>query len=195
MRLFSRRRPYEKRFAGTWEDRIADLFDAGIDFRGRTVLDVGCNMGIVAYEVSKKSPETIHGLDVYKPAIRIARRIFSGVPIKHRFDVVDICDERKLRSCLSPSYDIVLLLSVWHHLRDRNGVQAADRAASQIAMRCKHALIARVPPELAGTFGELLAPLGFRQVYRSPSRRGTLSIFLAFERSSVAKEAALTPDR
>jgi len=193
MRLF--RRPFERRFLGTWEDRIADLFDAGVDFRGRSVLDVGCNMGIVAYEVSKQNPKSIHGLDVYKPAIRVARRIFIGVPINHRFDVVDICNERKLLSCLSPSYDIVLLLSVWHHLRNRTSAQAADRAVRKIAMRCKRALIARVPPELAGSFGDLVTPLGFRQAYRSPGRRGTLGIFLAFERSSVAGEAVPKSDR
>jgi hypothetical protein len=74
-------------------------------------------------------------------------------------------------------------------------VQAADRSLIQIATRCNHALVVRVPPEFAGTFADLVIPLGFRQAYRSPGRRGTLGIFLGFERSADATEAVPALDR
>ncbi|TKB75006.1 MAG: hypothetical protein E5W81_16190, partial [Mesorhizobium sp.] len=71
----------QKRFKGTWDDRLDGLFSAEVDYAGKSILDVGCNMGVVAYEISKLGPTSIHGIDILKPHIETARMIFLGCPV------------------------------------------------------------------------------------------------------------------
>jgi len=52
------------RVGRSWRQRIEDLDAYGIDYAGETVLDAGCNVGILAYEISKRGPAFIHALDV-----------------------------------------------------------------------------------------------------------------------------------
>ena len=57
-------------FVGDWNFRIGDLFKCGVEFRGRTVLDAGCNMGLLAYEIAKHEPKFIHGTSATHAALR-----------------------------------------------------------------------------------------------------------------------------
>jgi hypothetical protein len=141
-------------------------------------------MGIVAYEISKRNPRSIHGVDTYEPAIVIAQRIFMAVDVEHRFEVADVTDERKMRSTLAPSYDIILMLSVWHHLRKRQA-EKADAAVRSVAERCREWFVARVPPSLVDTLRDVLAPIDFRLNYQSSQQHRHLGVFLAFEKSKT----------
>ena len=84
----------EKRFTGEWSDRLNGLFSCGVDFAGRSILDLGCNMGIVAYEIAKHGPVSIHGVDQNRQHIQIARSIFQAVPVESRFDCMSIASRR-----------------------------------------------------------------------------------------------------
>ena len=52
------------RVGRSWRQRIEDLDACAIDYAGKTVLDAGCNVGILAYEISKRGPAFVHALDI-----------------------------------------------------------------------------------------------------------------------------------
>ena len=103
----------KKLYNGTISERLSGIFDVDLDYAGKSILDVGCNIGIIGYEISKSRPKLIHGIDSYRPAIDTARRIFMGVDTESAFHAVDLANDRALHRVLEPQYDIVLLLAVW----------------------------------------------------------------------------------
>jgi SAM-dependent methyltransferase len=148
-----------KRFKGTWDDRLDGLFSAGVDYAGKSILDIGCNMGVVAYEISKRGPGSIHGIDNLKPHIETARMIFLGSPVPSRFDCLNL-GSRRLRRVLQPQYDIVMLLAVYHHMQRSLGPDKALRVLSDIAKRAQ-TIVARVPPGKDSELVEVLSDEGF----------------------------------
>lgn len=71
----------EKRFIGNWDFRLRPLLECNIDFKGKSILDAGCNVGVIDYEISKFGPSFIHGIDNYRAGIYAARNIFAGVEV------------------------------------------------------------------------------------------------------------------
>jgi len=73
-------REYRRKFGGRdWQSRFQTLASFGIDYRDKVILDAGCNLGILGYEISKQKPAFYHGIDVDRAALNVARGIFSGV--------------------------------------------------------------------------------------------------------------------
>jgi 2-polyprenyl-3-methyl-5-hydroxy-6-metoxy-1,4-benzoquinol methylase len=142
MRLFGRKKQ-KTEFSGTWDHRIGDVFECGVDYRGKTILDAGCNMGIVDYEIAKKHPKFIHGIDEEKWFIEIARSIFLAVPVESQFDVLDLTRNARLVRLLHPHYDIVLLLSVYPHVYRESGQAAARLLAQTLFARCSETFVLR----------------------------------------------------
>lgn len=169
----------EKRFKGTWGDRLDGLFSVGVTYTGKSVLDVGCNMGIVAYEISKLDPSSIHGIDMLKPHIDTARMIFLGSKITSRFDCLNL-GSLKLSRMLDPRYDIVMLLAVYHHMQDNLGPDRARRVVADIAARAQ-TIVARVPPQKDREMIDLLSSLGFSVSGSHLSPQG--SHVIAFEKA------------
>jgi 2-polyprenyl-3-methyl-5-hydroxy-6-metoxy-1,4-benzoquinol methylase len=179
-------------FSGTWEDRLHGLFDCEVEFAGKRVLDAGCNMGVILYEVSKQRPAFIHGIDRYRRAITVAQRIFSAIKIPHRYDTVDFFNDQHFVALLEPSYDIVLLMAVWQHvyLADK---KKAELFLKRLAERCREALIFRGSEEWGEHFAKAIAPHGFVVAHRGtrPSQEaGPILVFRASTSASVAKAVA-----
>lgn len=156
-------------YTGYIAERLAGLFDVGIDYTGKSVLDVGCSIGLIAYEVSKKGPESIHGVDRYKLAIKTARRIFRGVKVKSSFDAFDLARRSARQRFLKPHYDIVLFLCVWHQLKFVKGPEIAAEIVRDLTARCGEYLIARTPAEEEREFHAVMESLGFDLVGESPT--------------------------
>ena len=145
MRLWRKKKTPSRGFIGDWNHRIGDLFRCGIEFRDRTVLDAGCNMGILAYEIAKHEPKFIHGIDRSIGYIRTAQMIFLGVALDSQFDRLDMSRAKELTAALRPSYDIVLFLSVYQHLRNAYGVDLAQGTLRTLLARCHGHFVFRVP--------------------------------------------------
>ncbi|TIQ58948.1 MAG: class I SAM-dependent methyltransferase [Mesorhizobium sp.] len=169
---------HKKYSAGTWDDRLDGLFSCGVKYFGKTILDVGCNMGIVAYEIAKRRPAYIHGIDILKPHTRVARSIFLGSNVESRFDTMSL-GSRKLQSVLNDRYDIVLLLAVYQHVRRGLGQEEADRIFIDIINRTQ-TIVARVPDEDDIRLQSLIDGAGFTLSDRHKSPRG--STVLAYHR-------------
>jgi len=70
-----------------WRQRLADLLACEVDYAGKTVLDAGCNVGILAYEITKLGPSFIHAIDGSRPVLNAARLILRSVETPHRLDL------------------------------------------------------------------------------------------------------------
>ncbi len=165
-RLFPRSR-IQKRFIRNWDYRLAGLFECGVDFSGKSILDAGCNVGIIDYEISKRQPASIHGIDSYRMGILAARNIFLGVDSPARFDVADLTNQRKLDRLLDASYDIVLFMAVWQHVRAKHGEAVARRLTATLTERCAGTFVSTTVADQAADFSALMRSLGFAAVYNS----------------------------
>jgi len=130
------------RVGRSWRPRIEDLDACGIDYAGKTVLDAGCNVGILAYEISKRGPAFIHALDGSPQMLAAAKLIFRSVDTPHRLDLVDLANDGRLREVLRPAYDIVQLLAVYQHVERARGIALARRMLATLAERCTETFVA-----------------------------------------------------
>ena len=67
-----------------WRQRLEDLFACEVDYAGKTVLDAGCNVGILAYKIGKLGPSYIHAIDGSRSVLNAARLILRSVETPHR---------------------------------------------------------------------------------------------------------------
>lgn len=119
-------------FTGSIFDRV-DGMDCLLDnCKGASILDIGSCDGLVAYEFAKRGADLIHGFDCNISDIAFAMRLFRSVPTKSAFTHTNVAlgPEQFLEnnaSILIDSYDIVLFLGVYHHLkRQMNPAQLSD---------------------------------------------------------------------
>jgi 2-polyprenyl-3-methyl-5-hydroxy-6-metoxy-1,4-benzoquinol methylase len=122
-RYVKRSRPYYRDLArGLYGAKPFDRQRRSPDFviskaAGLTVLDLGCAEGLVAGLFLEAGAAFVHGIDIKTARIEAARKLFGDHP-NARFDVGDIARWDHFRrhvGCL-PSYDIVLMLGVYHFL-------------------------------------------------------------------------------
>jgi len=97
-------------------DGMSDLRERA---RGRSVLDVGCNRGLVALDLAWAGAKLVHGIDNYDIGIATARENLADLAgCEARFEVGDLTEGPK---ALAPfggrSYDLVLLLATYHKLK------------------------------------------------------------------------------
>jgi 2-polyprenyl-3-methyl-5-hydroxy-6-metoxy-1,4-benzoquinol methylase len=156
-----------------WRQRLEDLLACGVDYADKTVLDAGCNVGIVAYEIAKRGPSFIHAVDGSRRMLDAARLIFRSVETPHRLDLVDLADDPRLRAVLEPDYDVVQLLAVYQHVDRARGDHVARSMLATLAERCKETFIAATNPDYLPAIAEVLTNSGFelQRETESPSRR------------------------
>jgi 2-polyprenyl-3-methyl-5-hydroxy-6-metoxy-1,4-benzoquinol methylase len=156
-----------------WHQRLADLLACEVDYTGKTVLDAGCNVGILAYEITKLGPSFIHAIDGSRPMLNAARLILRSVETPHRLDLVNLADDERLRTVLEPSYDIVQLLAVYQHVERGRGSGAARRMLATLAERCSETFIAASQTDYLPAIVEVLSSSGLRleRETSSPMRR------------------------
>ena len=156
-----------------WRQRVEDLLACEVDYRGKSVLDAGCNVGILAYELSKLGPSFIHAIDGSQPELEAGRVILRSVEIPTRTDLVDLADDARLRAILEPGYDIVQLLAVYQHVQRVRGDAAARRMLGTLAEHCKETFIVATQPDYLPAIIDTVVASGFRleRETQSPARR------------------------
>jgi len=95
------------------------MLDLVIRARGASVFDVGCNRGLVGFEMANNGARIVHGCDNYGPGIETARQLFADLRnCDSRFEVVDLEQGgRALKVFGDVRYDIVLMLATYHKLK------------------------------------------------------------------------------
>jgi 2-polyprenyl-3-methyl-5-hydroxy-6-metoxy-1,4-benzoquinol methylase len=177
-----------------WRQRLDDLLACEVDYANKTVLDAGCNVGILAYEIAKRGPSFIHAIDGSRPVLDAARLIFRSVETPHRLDLVDLTDNRRLRAVLADDYDVVQLLAVYMHVASARGDRMAKRMLATLAERCKGTFIVASNVVYLPAIIETLLSAGLA-VHRetvSPSQRVKHLVFCREEAAATQREPGAT---
>lgn len=163
-------RSAQRRVIGVYEDRLCGLGDLLHCSQGASVLDIGTNHGLIAFEFARYGAALVHGCDIHRQGVDAAREIFTEVQIPSRFEVVDLAAgpaalETAFGQDYLPRYDIVLFLGVYHKLK----AQVSDRAIVELI----HHLVDRtaqffvVRTMMLGELGTILADCALHRVHFS----------------------------
>lgn len=108
------------------------LFANDIDFAGRSVLDVGCNVGYTCYQAWKMDAAHILGIDIRTDVLHVAEALKSYVGatnIEFR--------EADWRYHESDEYDVVFCMGLLHYF----GVDVYKHLLAKLCAACKETLI------------------------------------------------------
>ena len=107
-----------KRGARLFQKRIA-LIDWE-DIRGKTVLDLGCNNGVMAVEAAKRGAKYVLGVD-NDSCIAMARELADH----HTLDNISLLQmdiESENFKNDTPPFDIVFFFAMLNHMKDKKGM-------------------------------------------------------------------------
>ena len=160
-----------KNFDGSLFDRFSGLQTLFDECRGRSVLDIGCSEGLLAYEFARRGASRVHGFDYDRECVWVAQRIFRDVPVDSAFFRADITRglkavARKHGGVPAEQYDIVLFLGVYHHLKRQMPSSALEELVGEILETSGTYLAVRT--NLVDEIEGRILASGFRVVYRSP---------------------------
>jgi 2-polyprenyl-3-methyl-5-hydroxy-6-metoxy-1,4-benzoquinol methylase len=158
------------RMKGTHEDRLAGLHDLLRYAQGASVLDIGINQGLVSFEFARHGASVIHGCDIHRPGVDAAREIFTAVPARSRFEVVDLTEgsaalEQSFGADYRPRYDIVLFLSVYHLLKQQVSDRIIRELVHHLVDRTQRFLVART--RMIDELRTILTETGLQKVHFS----------------------------
>jgi len=108
-----------RRVAGYHDIRLDGILDLVIRAPGASVMDVGCNRGLVGFEFANNGAALVHGCDNYAEGIETARHLFADLRnCQSQFECVDLSKgPAALASFGSTRYDIVVMLATYHKLK------------------------------------------------------------------------------
>jgi SAM-dependent methyltransferase len=105
----------QRRVAGYHDIRLDGLTDIVTRARGQKVLDLGCNRGLVGFEMANNGASVVHGCDLDPDCIDVARGVFADLrAVESRFEVVDLTKEMPFPE---ERYDIVLMIATYHKIK------------------------------------------------------------------------------
>ncbi len=126
----------QRRVAGYHDIRMDGMCDLIMRAKGASVLDIGCNRGLVGFEFANNGATLVHGCDHYEPGIRTAREIFADMRhVESRFECLDLTQENVLAVFGEQKYDIVLMLATYHQLKRIMGGTQLSMLIGTIAAR------------------------------------------------------------
>jgi len=109
----------QRRVAGYHDLRMDGMLDLVIRARSASVMDLGCNRGLVGFEMANNGARLVHGCDNYAEGIDVARHLFVDLRnVESQFEVVDLTQGAPaLAPFHGQRYDIVLMLATYHKLK------------------------------------------------------------------------------
>jgi SAM-dependent methyltransferase len=128
----------QRRVAGYHDQRLDGMLDIVVRARGASVMDIGCNRGLVGFELANNGARLIHGCDNFAEGIEVARHLFADLRyVNSQFEVVDLS---KGSASLAPfhgaSWDIVLMLATYHKLKRVMSPTALTELVQHLGKRC-----------------------------------------------------------
>ena len=174
-----------KAFSGSFPDRLEGLEPLLSASARKSVLDIGCCEGLIAWEFARRGARRVHGFDRDLAGVLIARRLFRDMPIEAVFETFDLAQgarafEEAFSRSLEEQYDIVLFLGVYHHLARQMAPEALDDLMRFLARRSRQWLAVRT--DLLPQFEQQVVELGFTIAHSSPTR-GNVGMLHLFERA------------
>lgn len=127
-----------RRVAGYHDIRMDGILDLVVRARGASVMDIGCNRGLVGFEFANNGAHIVHGCDNYEGGIHTARELFADLRnCQSRFEVVDLTKENALEVFGDQKYDITVMLATYHKLKRVMTPDQLSLLMIKIALRTK----------------------------------------------------------
>ncbi len=146
-----------------------------IDFKDKSVLDVGCFHGFFLFKASEAGARELLGIDISQPAIDVAKRIAWLRNSKALFVQADICRFRP-----EQRYDIILVLNVLHHIQDLHAALGNISQAGNL-------VVFEIPTKQENAIVRALTKAGFQPMQRLSSHRDErLILILANNQNQTA---------
>jgi len=98
------------------------------DFKGKSVLDIGCFLGYFCHEAVRRGAGRVVGIDVDENRLRQARLLAECLNLPIEYQRIDIEQDDP-----PGQFDIILLLNVLHHIR--NPISLLDKLTSHTRER------------------------------------------------------------
>ena len=108
-----------RRVAGYHDIRLDGVSDVVLRAKGKSVLDIGCNRGLVGFEFANNGAARVDGCDNYEDGIIFARHLFCDLRnCENQWEVTDLTKgPAALKAFGDRSWDIVVFLATYHKLR------------------------------------------------------------------------------
>jgi SAM-dependent methyltransferase len=119
----------QRRVAGYHDIRMDGMTDLVTRAKGASIFDIGCNRGLVAFEMANNGADIVHGCDIFPEGIRTAKEIFADLrAVQSHFAVLDLTGGAEVvaNEFGATQYDIVLCLATYHKLKR---IMPAERLA------------------------------------------------------------------
>lgn len=158
-----------RRVVGYHDIRMDGMADLLLRARGMSVLDVGCNRGMVGFELAVNGARLVHGCDIYEKGIETAREVFADMRyVQSRFEVVDLTQGAKALAVFGAGqYDLVLLLAIIHKLIRVMTMGDLKLLLKYLGQRAGQYVAANTVSEHAEILDEVFAPLNLKRVQTS----------------------------
>lgn len=127
----------QRRVAGYHDIRLDGVLDLVIRAHGASVMDIGCNRGLVGFEMANNGARLVHGCDHYAEGIETARQLFADLRnCESQFEVVDLTEgAAALKVFGDVRYDITLMLATYHKLKRVMEPAKLDGLMGELAAR------------------------------------------------------------
>jgi SAM-dependent methyltransferase len=119
----------QRRVAGYHDIRMDGMTDLVMRANGASVFDIGCNRGLVSFEMANNGAAVCHGCDSYAEGIQTARELFADLrAVESHFAVIDLAEGPNAiaNEFGAMQYDIVLCLATYHKLKRIMTADALD---------------------------------------------------------------------
>jgi len=161
-----------RRVQGYHDIRMDGLTDLVLRAKDASVLDVGCNRGLVSFEMANNGARLCHGCDSFVEGIDTARQIFADLRnCESRFEVIDLT-KATLKAFGSQRYDISLMLATYHKLKRVMPPEPLAALIADIADRTTKYFAWRATSDATGDNAQEMAQLDrdlkdFRRIHTS----------------------------
>lgn len=109
--------PHQNRYTFREPERLA-FFREHVEFEGRTVLDIGCNIGYFLFSLLDLGAKRVIGYEGKPSCCRYLQQAIQALGEDDRFE---LHDEYFRFDAVAERSDVALLLNVLHHLGDDYG--------------------------------------------------------------------------
>lgn len=152
--------------------RVAHFDQLLAEAKGKTLLDVGCYDGLIAYEFVRAGATLVHGIDNDPYHLATARRIFTQVALPSTFTHADLRRDCALTRALGTNadrrFDIVLFLGVYQHIYTAMRDSTRRALVRGVCDRTASLLAARMPTAVWQEFERHFPEGDFTLLYRIP---------------------------
>jgi SAM-dependent methyltransferase len=138
----------QRRVAGYHDLRLDGLTDLVMRAKGASVLDLGCNRGLISFEMFNNGAKIIHGVEIDPDCVLFCNTLFADFrSVQSKFVEMDLAEGAGAfkRAFGEMQYDIVLCIATYHKIRRLMSLEDLDQLMAFYGKRTKQFFAWRGP--------------------------------------------------